>query len=325
MVKVICMGEVVVDMFSTQIGVPLEKVNSYMAVPGGGCANVAIGLSRLGIKSGFIGMVGKDCLGRFLANALAKSGVDIRGLKFTEKARTTLVFVSNTKTGEREFEFFRHPGADMMLSPEDIEESLIAEAEIFHFGSISMSGKPSLDATLKCLEYSKRYNLVISFDPNLRPHVWEDLKQAKERITEGIKQSQLVRMNIDELKFLTGESDVRKGSDKILRLGPRTVVVTDGERGSYLNTGKVFRFVKAPKVQVVDTTGCGDGFTAAMLSRLLHWKQRGKFIWELSADEIDEILMFANTAGALTATKKGVFPSLPTHSQIQQLLKYTFL
>ncbi|HHF98835.1 MAG TPA: carbohydrate kinase [Candidatus Aerophobetes bacterium] len=325
MAKVVCMGEVVVDMFSTQVEVPLEKVNSYIAVPGGGCANVAVGLSRLEIKSGFIGMVGRDHFGKFLANALAENGVDVRGLKFTEKARTTLVFVSNTKTGEREFEFFRHPGADMMLSPEDIEEHLIAEAEIFHFGSISMSGEPSFYATLKCLEYSRRHNLVISFDPNLRPHVWKDLRQAKERIKEGLKKSQLVRMNISELEFLTGENDVEKGSNKILKLGPKTVIVTDGERGSYLSTGKLFRFVKAPEVQAVDTTGCGDGFTAAILSRMLYWKEKGRFIWELNADEIDEILMFANTAGALTATKKGVFPALPTYNQIQQLLRNTFL
>jgi len=202
MLDVMCMGEMVVDMFCTEVGIPLERATSYVAIPGGGVANVAVGLKKLKVKSGFIGKVGNDHLGRFLATTLGEHGVDTRGLKFTDEARTTLVFVFNTRDGERKFVFFRHPGAGMKLAPEDIDESLISEADIFHFGSISMSSEPSLSATYRCLEYSHKHHLLISFDPNLRPQVWADLKMAKKRIKEGLRQSDLVRMNIQELEFI---------------------------------------------------------------------------------------------------------------------------
>jgi len=320
MLEAICMGEMVVDMFCSEVGIPLDKATSFIAIPGGGVANVSIGLKKLKVKSGFIGGVGSDHFGSFLARTLTEQGVDTRGLKFTNQARTTLVFVSNTRSGERNFVFFRHPGADMMLAPEDIDESLISEASIFHFGSISMSSEPSLSATIRCLEYSHKHHLLISFDLNIR-QVWADLKQAKERIREGIKQSDLVRMNTEELKFAIETNDVRKGSNEILNYGPRVVIITDGEHGSFINTGKLFKFVKAPKVRVVDTTGCGDGFTAAILSKAIYWKKKDKYIWDLSIDEIDDTLMFANAAGALTATKKGVIPSLPTYNELQQFLR----
>jgi sugar/nucleoside kinase (ribokinase family) len=321
MVEIICMGEMVVDMFCSEVGVPLEKATSYIAIPGGGAANVATGLKKLKVKSGFIGKVGYDHFGSFLGRALTGHGVNTRGLKFTGEARTTLVFVFNTRDGKRNFVFFRHPGADMKLVPEDIDESLISEASIFHFGSISMSSEPSLSATLRCLEYSHKYDLLISFDPNFRPQVWTDFKQAKERIKEGLRQSDLVRMNTEELKFVTGTSDIRKGSNEILNCRPRIVIITDGERGSFINTGRLFRFVKAPKVHVVDTTGCGDSFTAAILSRVVYWKKKSQYIWDLSVDETDDILMFANAAGALTATGKGVIPSLPTYAELQRFLR----
>jgi len=321
MIEAICMGEMVVDMFCSEVGIPLEKATSFIAIPGGGVANVVIGLKKLKVKSGFIGGVGSDHFGSFLSRTLTEYEVDTRGLKFTNQARTTLVFVSNTQSGERNFVFFRHPGADMMLAPEDIDESLISKASIFHFGSISMSSEPSLSATILCLEYSHKHHLLVSFDPNLRPQVWADLKQAKERIKEGIRQSDLVRMNTEELEFVTGTNDVRKGSNKILSFGPRVAIITNGEHGSFINTGRLFRFIKAPKVHVVDTTGCGDGFTAAILSRVVHWKKKSRYIWDLNIDEIDDILMFANVAGALTATKKGVIPSLPTHNELQQFLR----
>jgi len=321
MIEAICMGEMVVDMFCSEIGIPLEKATSFTAIPGGGVANVSIGLKKLKVKSGFIGEVGQDHFGTFLARTLTEHRVDTRGLKFTNKARTTLVFVSNTRDGERNFVFFRHPGADMMLAPEDIDESLILEASIFHFGSISMSSEPSLSATIRCLEYSHKHHLLISFDPNLRPQVWTDLKQAKERIKKGIRQSDLVRMNTKELEFVSGTSDIRKGSNEVLSCGPKMVIITDGEHGSFISTGKLFRFVKAFKVRVVDTTGCGDGFTAAILSKAIYWKKKGEYIWDLNIDEIDDILVFANAAGALTATKKGVIPSLPTYTELQQFLR----
>lgn len=320
MIEAICMGEMVVDMFSSEVGVPLEKATSYIAIPGGGPANVAVGLKKLKVKSGFIGKVGYDHFGSLLARTLSRQGVDTRGLKFTGEARTTLAFVSNTRSGQRSFVFFRHPGADMKLTSEDIDGSLISEASIFHFGSVSMSSEPSLSATLRCLEYSHKYRLLVSFDPNFRPQVWTNFKQATERIKEGLRQSDLVKMNTEELKFVSGTRDVRKGSNEILNYRPRTVIITDGARGSFINTGRIFRFVKAPKVHVVDTTGCGDSFTAAILSRVAYWKRKRKYIWDLSIDEIDDILMFANAAGALTATRKGVIPSLPTYAELQRFL-----
>jgi len=302
MPEIICLGEILLDMFSTQAGASLERAPAFLPVPGGAPANVAVGLAKLGVDSALISKIGDDPFGRLLRNVLLQGQVDISQLKVDEDSRTTLAFISTRKDGERDFCFYRNPGADMMLSAEEISEEFIKSARIFHYGSISMICNPSYRATLKALEYAKKYGLLISYDPNLRLSLWKNEEQARQRIIEGLNNSDLVKLNDEELEFITGISDLQ------------------GDKGSFFNNRKDCGFVESYKVHIVDTTGCGDGFTSGMLAKLLEKIKQGKDIFNLDCQEMKDILTFANTAGALTATKRGVIPSLPTQKEIQRLL-----
>lgn len=320
MPEIICLGEILLDMFSAQAGASLEKASGFLPVPGGAPANVAIGLAKLGVDSALISKVGDDPFGRLLRSVLLQGQVDISQLKVDEDSRTTLAFISTRKDGERDFCFYRNPGADMMLTAEEISEEFIKSARIFHYGSISMICNPSYRATLKALEYAKKYGLLVSYDPNLRLSLWKNEEQARQRIMEGLNNSDLVKLNDEELEFITGISDLREGTDTILKYGVKVVFVTQGDKGSFFNNRKDCGFVESYKVHIVDTTGCGDGFTSGMLAKLLEKIKQGKDIFNLDSQEMKDILTFANTAGGLTATKRGVIPSLPTQKEIQRLL-----
>ena len=320
MPEIICLGEVLIDMFSTDIGVPLEKASGFLPVPGGAPANVAIGLARLGVNSALISKVGLDPFGRLLRNVLLQNGVDISQLKVDRESRTTLAFISTRKDGERDFCFYRNPGADMRLNPKEINEEFIKNAKIFHYGSISMISEPTYSATLKAIEYARKYGLLVSCDPNLRLSLWKSENHAKQRIIEGLNNSDLVKLNIDELKFITGISDVKQGSDILLKYGPKIVTVTQGDKGGFFNNGRDWSFIESYKVHAVDTTGCGDGFTAGMLTKLLEKIKQGNSPFKLGSKELKDVLRFANAAGALTATKRGVIPSLPTRENLRIFL-----
>ncbi|TET94039.1 carbohydrate kinase [Candidatus Aerophobetes bacterium] len=316
MVDVICLGEVLVDMFSMGVGEPLEKAPSFLPVPGGAPANVAIGLAKLGVDSALISKIGDDPFGRLLRSVILQNRVDVSQLKVDRESRTTLAFISTREDGERDFCFYRNPGADMMLSAEEISEGFIKTARVFHYGSISMISDPSYSATLKALEYAKKYGLVISYDPNVRLSLWDSENQVKQRIIEGLHNSDLVKLNNDELEFITGISDIKQGSDILLKYGPKMVVVTQGDKGSFSNNGRTCSFVESYKVHTIDTTGCGDSFTSAILAKFLQKIKQGKDPFDLDCEEMEDILRFANAAGALTATKKGVIPSLPTQEDL---------
>jgi len=208
----------------------------------------------------------------------------------------------------------------MMLSAEEISEGFIKTARVFHYGSISMISDPSYSATLKALEYAKKYGLVISYDPNVRLSLWDSENQVKQRIIEGLHNSDLVKLNNDELEFITGISDIKQGSDILLKYGPEMVVVTQGDKGSFFNNGRTCSFIESYKVHTIDTTGCGDSFTSAILAKFLQKIKQGKDPFDLDCEEMEDILRFANAAGALTATKKGVIPSLPTQESLRIFL-----
>ena len=321
MVDIICLGEVLIDMFSTEVGLPLEKAPGFLPVPGGAPANVTIGLARLGVDVALISKVGDDPFGRLLQNTLSQNGVDISQLKVDRNSRTTLAFISIREDGERDFCFYRNPGADMMLSAEEISEEFIKTVRVFHYGSISTISEPSYSATLEALEYAKKYGLVISYDPNLRLSLWKSKDQAKQRITEGLNNSDLVKVNTEELEFITGTSELKRGTDNLLEYGPKMVVVTRGREGSFFNNGKNFASVDGYKVHAVDATGCGDGFTSGILAKFLQKIKQGENVFALDGKEMESILRFANAAGALTATKRGVIPSLPTQEDLCIFLK----
>lgn len=320
MPEAICLGEILLDMLPDRKGAAWSEIASFSPVPGGAPANVCVGLAKLGVKAGFIGKVGEDPFGRLLVDVLQQNGVDVSGVKFDLDARTTLGFVSIPREGENDFFFYRNPGADTMLRPDELNEDIIAKSKVFHFGSVSMTCEPSCSATLEALQFARKHKVLISFDPNLRPQLWRDMKEAKGKIMEGLEGADLVKVNDVELEFMTGTVNLVKGTNWLLGRGPKMVVVTLGERGSFFHNKQGFGSLPAYRVKVVDTVGCGDAFTAGILHQCLLLDKEGRDISYVKRQRMEQILKFASAAGALTATRKGVVPSLPTGKQVEEFL-----
>lgn len=313
MPDIIALGEILIDFISLRKGFPLWQAPGFLKAAGGAPANVAAGLGKLGVKVGFIGKVGDDPFGLFLRKMLEQCNVDTRYLLISSQYRTTLAFVSLTEEGERDFVFFRHPGADMMLEPNDIEEEYIKGAKILHFGSISLINEPYRSATLKALEIARKNGLLISYDPNLRLPLWESPDRAKEGINLGLRYAHIVKLSEEELEFLCAKP-IPEGCEEILKEGKKMVAITCGERGCYYCTEEESGYVEGFRVNVVDTTGAGDGFVAGMLYKVLElgddFTRRGK-----------EIFRFANAVGALTCGKRGAIRGLPTLARVRRFLK----
>lgn len=315
MADVIALGELLIDFVSTESGVTLIEAPAFQKAPGGAPANVAVGLARLGVASGFIGKVGEDDFGHFLEQTLKQNGVDTTGLRFSNRARTMLAFVSLRADGERDFMFYRHPSADMLLEPDDIDVEWLSAAKVLHFGSISLISEPSRSATLSAVESAVERGVLISYDPNLRLNLWPSADDARQGMLEGWEFAQVAKVSREELTFLTGEDDFEAGVKALWHDKLRLMVVTDGSEGCYYVTAEFQGRVPGYRVQPVDTTGAGDGFVAGLLTGLLEHERA----WE-NESTLADVLRFANAVGALATTMRGAIPALPTRKQISELM-----
>jgi fructokinase len=306
---ILCMGEMLIDFVALESGVTVGEASGFIKAPGGAPANVAVAAARLGHSAGFLGQVGDDPFGHYLAGVLAAEGVDVRGLHFSREARTALAFVSLGPGGERDFVFYRHPSADMLQTPDEVDFSVIDECRIFHYGSITLIGEPSRSATLAAVQHAKAAGKLISYDPNLRMSLWSSPEAARTGMLLGLQYADVVKVNQEELEFLTGQQH----AGALWREGMQLVIVTQGGDGATLYTPRERFFAPGFPVESVDTTGAGDSFIAAILSGLLHY-----------GDDFDrhlpEIARFANAVGALTTTRKGAIPALPTRAQAEAFL-----
>ncbi|MCB2214183.1 fructokinase [bacterium] len=312
---VITLGELLIDFVPTVSGVTLVEAPAFKKAPGGAPANVAAGLSKLGVSCGFLGKVGDDAFGQFLKETLDEVGVDTSGLVFSDEARTALAFVSLRADGEREFMFYRHPSADMLYTPEEVATDLIAAAKVFHFGSISLISEPSRSATLAAVDAAHAGGLLVSYDPNLRLALWSDANAAREGMLSVWEQADLIKVSDEELAFLTGLTEIDAAVDELWHDRLQLMVVTLGKGGSRYYTPDVRGSVPGFKVEAVDTTGAGDGFVAGLIYGLLNHSDD----WQEEV-RLNEICRFANVVGALTTTQRGAIPALPTLAQVQQFL-----
>lgn len=314
---ILCLGELLVDMFPAEVGVRLIEVSAFHPKPGGAPANVAVAASKLGARSAFIGKLGDDAFGHHLVDTLKKEGVDVRGVRFDEYARTSMAFIALPDENTADIVFYRNPGADMLLRPEELDLDLIKSTQAFHFGSISLINEPSRSATLKALDVARASEALVSFDVNYRPRLWNSPEEAVERIMATIPMVNLIKINDVELKLLTGTDDLHKGTRELLAHGPEVCVVTLGPKGSFFQIAQGGRQVPPFKVNTVDATGCGDAFVAALLFQLVsdqEWHE------DLTMDRMREILRYANAVGAITALSLGVIPALPTADQVRRFL-----
>ncbi len=315
MLDVIACGELLIDFVATEAGVTLAEAPAFKKAAGGAPANVAVGVARLGYRAGFLGQVGEDDFGHFLADTLAEAGVDVNGLRFSPEARTALAFVSLRADGERSFMFYRHPSADMLWRPEDVDASYAAQARIFHYGSISLIGEPSRSATFTALEHARRGGALISYDPNLRLALWPSAEAARAGMLAGWAHADIAKVSEEELVFLTGEADTGRAVRRLWHDRLKLLTVTRGAAGSAYYLADAHGDVPGFRVNPVDTTGAGDGFLAGLLAGLLDGGLR------FERDVVQRALRLGNAVGALTTTQRGAIPALPARAAVDAFIQ----
>lgn len=315
-IDVVALGELLVDF--TCNGTSAQGNPFYEANPGGAPCNVLAMLAKLGKHTAFIGKVGEDQFGQFLHQVACEAGISMDGLVIDPHNHTTLAFVKTAKNGDRDFSFYRDPGADALLTPDEVPEKVLAQSKIFHFGSLSLTGEPVRSATHKAVALAQAAGCILSFDPNLRPPLWDSLEHAREQIHWGLGHCDVAKISDDELLFLSGETDFDAGAAKLMEQFPnlRLVNVTAGAQGSisYYQGLRVFQ----PGLSlggVIETTGAGDTFCACVLNFLL---EHG--LDHLTAQDLSHMLRFANAAAYLVTTRRGAIRSMPELEQVLALL-----
>ena len=315
MLEVVALGEALIDFTSvgkSETGNPIFERN-----PGGAPANVLSLLSKLGIGTAFIGKVGDDMFGNALKGILDSVRINTSGLVMSKRYNTTLAFVELDEKGDRSFGFIRNNGADKMLSQSEVDLSLLDGAKIFHFGGVSLTDEPSRTATLATAREAKKRGILISYDPNFRAPLWSS-DNSVDVLLEGVKLADILKVSDEEGCMLSGKNDLAKGTEFLSKTyGPKLIFVTLGAKGSAFRLGECYRNQQTFDVKTIDTTGAGDAFLGGMLYCLL---KSGKEISEVTADDVDNYMRFANAAGSLVTTKKGAILSMPDLSQISELL-----
>ena len=312
MADVVALGELLID-FATQNTDP-EGYPTMAAHPGGAPANFLAALSKFGAGTALLGKVGTDTFGKLLIGTLQKAGIETRGIVMADDVFTTLAFVTFDSSGDRKFAFSRKPGADTCLRPEELDLSLIDGAKVFHFGTLSLTDEPARNATQKAVAYAKNAGKLITYDPNLRKPLWNDLSAAREQLLWGLKQADVVKISDEEVEFLFGLG-VEDGARHILEhYGVKLVFVTCGADGCFFKNAQAEgRVPSLSGIKVIDTTGAGDIFGGSAVWKLL---QLGKAPENLTQQELTDIVTFACTSAGLSTTKPGGISSVPEYSAV---------
>ena len=312
MIDVVALGELLID-FAT-ISVDGEGYPTMAAHPGGAPANFLAALTKFGASTALLGKVGTDTFGKLLTGTLQKAGIETRGLIATDDVFTTLAFVTFDESGDREFAFSRKPGADTCISFEELDLSLIDEARVFHFGTLSLTDEPARSATYRCVAYAKSKGKLITYDPNLRKPLWNDLEECRKQLVWGLGQADVVKISDEEVEFLFGLG-VEEGAEYILNnFGVKLVFVTCGADGCYFkNAIASGRVPSLTDIKVIDTTGAGDIFGGSAVWKLL---QTGKAPETLNESELTEVVRFACTSAGLSTTRSGGISSVPEYAEV---------
>ena len=311
---VVALGELLIDF--TCISTDADGYPTMAAHPGGAPANFLAALAKFGAKTALMGKVGSDTFGKLLTATLRRAGIETAGLIETEDVFTTLAFVTLDETGNREFSFARKPGADTCIAFEELDLSLIDEAKVFHFGTLSLTDEPARSAAYRAVEYAKSRGKLITYDPNLRKPLWKDLAICREQMLWGLAQADVVKISDEEVEFLF-DLGVEDGAEHILRnYGVKLVFVTCGAAGCFFkNTKAEGRVPALSGIQVIDTTGAGDIFGGSAVWKLLRTEKNPE---ELELDELLEIVSFACTAAGLSTTRSGGISSVPEYAEVME-------
>lgn len=309
MIDVVALGELLID-FATQ-STDADGYPTVAAHPGGAPANFLAVLSKYGANTALIGKVGSDTFGKLLLGTLEKAGIDTRGMVVTDDVFTTLAFVTFDEHGDREFAFSRMPGADTCLAFDEIDLSLIDEAKVFHFGTLSLTDEPARSATYNVVEYAKSKGKLITYDPNLRKPLWRDLEEAKEQLVWGLSQADVVKISDEEVEFLFGLSPEAGAAHILENYDVKIVFVTCGAEGCFFKNEQAEGWVPSlPGIKVIDTTGAGDIFGGSAVWKLLQMRNSPAALTEA---ELRGIATFACTVAGLSTTKPGGISSVPDY------------
>lgn len=313
---VVALGELLIDFTENGLsgqGNPLLEAN-----PGGAPCNVLAMLNKLGRKTAFIGKVGNDQFGKMLKEVVEESGTDVSGLAMDEQVHTTLAFVHTFPDGDREFSFYRNPGADMMLTKEEVDPELIKKARIFHFGTLSSTHAGVREATRYAIDVAKENGLLVSFDPNLREPLWENLDQAKEEILYGMSKCDILKISDNEMEFMTGTTDYNKGVEMLReQFDIPLICVTLGREGSRaFYKDMIVEAAPFVREDTIETTGAGDTFEACTLNYIL---EHG--LEDLTEENLKEMLTFANAGASIITTRKGALKVMPEKEEIEKVIR----
>lgn len=308
---VVALGELLVDF--TENGMSKQGNPILEANPGGAPCNVLSMLQKLEKRTAFIGKVGQDSFGRMLADVVKEQGINTDNISTDKTVPTTLAFVHTDKDGDRSFSFYRNPGADMMLRSDDIDEELLENTKVFHFGTLSMTDEQIATVTKNAVKKAKKADCIISFDPNLRPPLWKNLDDAKKQMWYGISQCDILKISDDEIEFLTNTKDIDAGIAKISeKYSPALICATMGKNGSkaYYN-GRSFFCAPFLQEKTIETTGAGDTFMACVINTVLE-----KGLETLTDEDLLKMLEFANAASSIITTRKGALKVMPQKQEI---------
>lgn len=312
---VVALGELLIDL--TQNGLSAQGNPLLEANPGGAPCNVLALLTKLGHKTAFIGKVGKDGFGNQLQAALVETGISTEGLCWDEAVHTTLAVVHTFADGDRDFSFYRNPGADMRLTTGEVNMELIRQAKIFHFGTLSMTDEPVRSATYAAIAEAEKAGILRSFDPNLRPPLWRTLEEAKEQVLYGLAHCDILKISDNEIQWLTGLEDFDAGIRWIQKRFPkiRLILLSMGRDGSRAYADETMAEAKGFSVNAIETTGAGDTFFGGILHHVLKWGLR-----DYTREELTQMLTFANAAAAIVTTRKGALRVMPEETEIKALM-----
>lgn len=308
---IVAIGEVLIDL--TQTGTDGAGVPQYAANPGGAPANLAVAAARLGASTALISKVGQDAFGRYLRKVMEENKVDVSALTVDEEQHTTMAVVSVDENGERDFTFYRDPGADSMLLKDEIPLGLLKEARFLHFGSVSLTREPARTTTLCAVETARALGAVITYDPNYRANLWPDRDTAIRRMRKPLDMVDILKISDEELPLLADTDDLEEGTAALAEHGIRLILVTLGPNGVFYRFGGKTGTVPGVPCTVGDTNGAGDTFFGAFLSRLSRLDGPDC----LTADMLEEMLAFANKAASITTSRRGAIPAMPTLEEMK--------
>ena len=312
---VIALGELLIDF--TMNGQSEQGNNMFEACPGGAPCNVLALLNKMGKKTAFIGKVGKDQFGALLRDTITEAGIDASNLMVDENVNTTLAFVHTFPDGDREFSFYRNPGADMMLTADEVNPEVVKDTKVFHFGTLSMTHEGVREATKKAVETAKANGCLVSFHPNLRPPLWSSLDLAKEQMEYGFGKCDILKISDNEIQFVSGKEDYDEGIAYLQETyNIPLILLTMGKDGSraYYKDMRVER--PGFSVKAIETTGAGDTFCGSSLNYLVDHDFEN-----LTEEQLGEMLTFANAAAALVTTKKGAIKAMPVKEEVLELIQ----